>query len=140
MTTTRDDRHVVRMAMMDHTASSTVLSRCWSTATGLDLSASIVCLRLLTAELVARMPLHRLPLSRVHQRLRLQWARERHYCHAECRNVVFSDKSHFSMSYNDGCIHVGPFAGECNLRACILQWHRGPTPSVIVWGTIGYNM
>ena len=62
-----------------------------------------------------------------------------HWC-AEWQNVVFSDKSHYNMYYNDGCIHVGPFAGECNLRACILQWHRGPTPSVMVWGATGYNM
>ena len=42
VTTARDDRHFVRMAVTDRTASSTVLSRRWSTATGLDLSASTV--------------------------------------------------------------------------------------------------
>ena len=25
-------------------------------------------------------------------------------------------------------------------RACILQWNRGPMPSVMVWGAIGYNV
>ena len=25
------------------------------------------------------------------------------------------------------------------MRACILERHRGPTPSVIVWGAIRYN-
>ena len=44
------------------------------------------------------------------------------------------------MSYNDGRIHVRQYAGERNLRACVLQRHRGSTPSVIVWGVIGYNM
>ena len=44
------------------------------------------------------------------------------------------------MSYNDGRICVQCYAGERNLRACILQQHRGPTPSVMVWGAIGYNM
>ena len=47
------------MAVMDHTASSTVLSRFWSTATGLDLSASTVRRHRLRAGLVAHMPLHR---------------------------------------------------------------------------------
>ena len=56
------------------------------------------------------------------------------------RNVWFSDESRFNMSYNDGCIRVRRYAGERNLRACILQWHREPTPSVMVWGTTGYNM
>ena len=72
MNTAQDDRHLVRMAVMDCTASSIVLSQHWSTATGLDLSASTVCQRLLRAGLVACMPLCRLPLSRDHQCLRLQ--------------------------------------------------------------------
>ena len=88
VTTAQDDRHLVRIAVMDHAASSTVLSQHWSTATGLDLSVSTVCRCLLRAGLVAHMPLHRLPLSRDHQCLRLQWARERHYWHAEWQNVV----------------------------------------------------
>ena len=32
------------------------------------------------------------------------------------------------------------YAGERNLRACILQQHRGPMPRVMVWGAIGFNM
>ena len=72
------------MALTDRTASSTELSRRWSTAMGLDLSASTVRRRLLRAGLVARMPLRRLPLSREHQRrLRLQWAYELRHWRAE---------------------------------------------------------
>ena len=44
------------------------------------------------------------------------------------------------MSYNDGHIRVRCYAGERNLRACILQRHTGPMPSVMVWRAIGYNM
>ena len=117
-----------------------VLSRRWSTATGLDLSASTVRRRLLRAGLVARIPLRRLPKFRDHQRLRLQWACERRHWRAEWRNVVFLDESRFNMSYNDGCIRVRRYAGDRNMRACILQRHRVPTPSVMVWGAIGYNM
>ena len=72
VTTVRDDRHIVHMAVTDRTASSTLLSRRWSIATGLDLSASIHR-RLLRAGLVAPMPLRRLPLTTEQQRLRLQW-------------------------------------------------------------------
>ena len=75
-----------------------------------------------------------------HQRLRLHWAHERHHWHAEWQNIVFLDESRFNMSYNDGRIRVWLYAGECNLRAWILQWHRGPTPNGMVWGIIGYNM
>ena len=82
------------------------LSRRWNTATGLGMSASTVRRRLLRAGLVARMPLHRLPLSRDHQRLRLQWARERRHWRAEWQNVVVLDESRFNMFYNDGRIRV----------------------------------
>ena len=63
VTTARDDRHLIRMAVKDRIASSTVLSRRWSTATGLDLSASTDRRRLLRVGLVGHMPMHRLPLS-----------------------------------------------------------------------------
>ena len=79
VTTARDDRHLVRMAVTDHTASSTVLSVRWNTAAGLDLSVSTVRRRsrLLRVGLVARIPLRLFLLSRDHQRLRLQWACKR---------------------------------------------------------------
>ena len=121
MTTAQDNHHLVHMAVTDRTTSSTVSSRRWSTATGLDLSASTVHRRLLRAGQVARMPLRRLPLSRDHQHLRLQGARKRRHWHAEWRNVVFSDESRFNMSYNDGRIRVRRYAGEHNLRDCILE-------------------
>ena len=44
------------------------------------------------------------------------------------------------MPYNDGRIRVRRYDGEHNLTAWILQRHRGPTPSVMVWSAIGYNM
>ena len=44
------------------------------------------------------------------------------------------------MSYNDGRILVRRYTGERNLRDCNLQRHRGSTPSVMVWGAIGYIM
>ena len=106
VTKARDDLHLVRMPLTDRTALFSMINRRRSTAMGLDLSASTVRRRLLKAGLVARMPLRRIPLSRDHQHLRLQWARERRHWRAEWRNVVFPDESRFKMSYNDGCIRV----------------------------------
>ena len=57
VTTARDDRHLVRMVVMNRTASSTVLNRRWSTSTVLDLSTSTGRRRFLRAGLVARMQL-----------------------------------------------------------------------------------
>ena len=136
--TARDDRHHVRMAVKDRTASSTVLNRRWEYCNGFG----PVCFNSLTQSFEGwtLMPLRRLPLSRDHQRLRLQWARERRHWRAEWKNVVFSDESPFKMFYNDGSIRVRRYTGEHILRACILKRHRGPTPIVMVWGAIGYNM
>ncbi|KAJ4442754.1 hypothetical protein ANN_04345 [Periplaneta americana] len=89
VTTAWDDRHLVHMAVIDCTASSTVLSRHWSTATGVDLSASMVRRCLLRVGLVAHMLLHQLPFSRNHQCLRLQWAHERCHWRVEWQNVAF---------------------------------------------------
>ena len=80
---------------------------------------------------MVRLPFRRLPFSRDHQRLRLQWAREHRHWRTDWRNVVFSDESR---------IRVRRYSGERNLRACILQRHGGPKSSVMVWGAIGYNM
>ncbi|KAJ8895126.1 hypothetical protein PR048_000451 [Dryococelus australis] len=75
------------MVVTDSTASFTTLARHWSTATGVDLSASTVRRRLLRAGLAARMPLRRLPLSKNHKRPRQQWARDRCRWRTEWRNV-----------------------------------------------------
>ena len=79
-------------------------------------------------------------MSRDHQCLRLQCARECHHWRAQWQNAVFSDESCLKMSYNDGRIRVRRFTGERNLKACILQRHKRPMPSVMVWGAIAYNM
>ena len=48
---------------------------------------------------------------------------------------MFSDEFRFYMSYNNGRIRVRRYASER-----ILQRHRRPTPSIMVWDEIGYNM
>ncbi|KAJ8881398.1 hypothetical protein PR048_017879 [Dryococelus australis] len=72
--------------------------------------------------------------------LRLQWARERRCWRAEWQNVVLKYESRFNLFYCDGRIHVRRYCGNCNLAACIVERYSGQTPSVMVWGAIGYNM
>ena len=127
------------MAIMHCTALSTVFSQGWSTTNDVELSGSMVCCHLLSAELVTPMLLHQLPLSRNQQCLVLQWAGEcRHWC-TEWQNV-FSDESCFNLSYNDNYICVRCCLGEHNLRPYIVKQHSKQMPSVRVWGTTGCNM
>ncbi|GFV25877.1 transposable element Tcb2 transposase [Trichonephila clavipes] len=64
------------MVVNDRTASSRQLVTCWSTATGVLMSASSIRRHLLHCGLRSRVPLCRIPLTANHRRLRLQWAHE----------------------------------------------------------------
>ncbi|GFT15448.1 HTH_Tnp_Tc3_2 domain-containing protein [Trichonephila clavipes] len=61
VTSARDDRHLLHMAVNDRTASSGQLAACWSTATGVLMSASSIRRCLLHRGLRARAPLYRIP-------------------------------------------------------------------------------
>ena len=139
MTKAHVDCHLVHMAVVDHTDSSTVFSWSWSNAVGLELSSSIVCCQLLRALVVAYMPFHRLLMSRNHQCLRLQWACKFYYWHAQWLHIVFSEESQFILFWN-GHICDRWYHSEHNLTACIAEWRTRQKPSVTVQGTIWYNM
>ena len=97
MTSTRDDRHLVRMARTDPTASSRQLAAQWSIATGVSLCASSIRRRLLQRGLRARTPLYRISLMLNHRLLRLQWANQHRDWRADWQRVVFSDESRFNL-------------------------------------------
>ncbi|KFM76443.1 Transposable element Tc1 transposase, partial [Stegodyphus mimosarum] len=139
VTSARDDRHLVRMARTDRTASSRQLAALWSIATGVSLCASSIRRRLLQCGLRARTPLYRIPLTHDHRRLRLQWANQHRDWRADWQHVVFSDESRFNLWYHDGRIRVRRYAGERHLPECIIERHSGRTPGVMVWGAIAYH-
>ncbi|PRD33858.1 UNVERIFIED_CONTAM: Transposable element Tcb2 transposase [Trichonephila clavipes] len=97
VTSARDDRHLLRMAVNDRTASSRQLAARWSTATGVLMSASSIRRRLLHRGLRARMPLYRISLTANHRRLRLQWTHEHRAWQAYWHQVIFSDESRFNL-------------------------------------------
>ncbi|GFX86182.1 transposable element Tc1 transposase [Trichonephila clavipes] len=130
VTSARDDRHMLRMAVNDHTASSKQLVACWSTATGVLMSASSIRRRLLHRGLHVRVPLYRIPLTANHQRLRLQRA----HGHKTWHQIVFSNESRFNLWDNDGRIHARRYLGERCLPECVIERHSVPTPRVIIWG------
>ncbi|GFT79189.1 transposable element Tc1 transposase [Trichonephila clavipes] len=80
VTSARGDRHLLRMAVNDRTASSRQLAECWSTVTGVLMSALSIHRRLWHRGLSARVLIYVIPLMANHQRLRLQWAHEHTTC------------------------------------------------------------
>ncbi|GFU39773.1 transposable element Tcb2 transposase [Trichonephila clavipes] len=113
VTSTRDDRHLLHMAVNDRTASSRQWAARWSTATGVPMSASSIGRRLLPRGLRAR------------QRA---W-----------HQVVFSEESRFNLWDHDGRIRVRRYAGERCLPECVIERHSGLTPAAMVWDTISYH-
>ncbi|GFX06071.1 transposable element Tc1 transposase [Trichonephila clavipes] len=139
VTSVRDDRHLLRMAVNDRTASSRQLKARWSTATGVLMPASSIRRRLLHRGLGARVPLYRIPLAANQRRLRLQWAHEHRAWQADWHQVIFSDESCFNLWDHDSRICVRRYADERCLPECVIERHRGITPGVMVWGVNSYH-
>lgn len=138
-TTPREDRHLIRLALSDRFATSTVLAQQWRTVTISPMSASTVRHRLLRSGIQARQPLLRLPLTPRHRSDRLQWCIERRAWQNEWHDIVFSDESRFCLGENDARRRVHRRSGERRLEDCIRTRHTAPTRGVLVWGAIGFN-
>ena len=132
----REDQHLFRIAIDDHTTSSRQLTARWSTATGVLMSASSIRRRLLHRELHVRVPLYRIPLTANHQRLHLQWAHERRAWQTAWLQDVFSDESRFNKSNHDDSIHVRRYADQRCLPECVIEWHSDRKPGVMIWNEI----
>ena len=120
----RRDEQVLHHVMLPQHGMIAILSACpWRTVQlhpQCWVDVGVPRRRLLRAGLVARMPLHRLPLSRDHQRLRLQWALERRHWRAEWRNVVFSVESRFNMSWPHTCSTLRSWTQSESLHSSVV--------------------
>lgn len=138
-TTTRDDRHIVRMAVMDRSATSRTISQQIRSVAQQSVSARTIRRRLQQSGMSARRPLLRLPLSQNHRRLRRQWCDERRTWTTEWHDIVFTDESRFCLQHHDGRIRVWRHRGERLLNCCLMHRHTGPAPGIMVWGGIGFH-
>ncbi|GFW01495.1 transposable element Tcb1 transposase [Trichonephila clavipes] len=82
-TTSREDRQIVRMAVMDRSVTSRTISQHIESVTRHSVSARTIRRRLQQSDLSARRPLLGLPLTESHRRLRRQWCDKRRMCLAE---------------------------------------------------------
>ncbi|GFU62793.1 transposable element Tc1 transposase, partial [Trichonephila clavipes] len=105
-----DDRHLIRIALNDRTASPGQLAAHWTIATGVLMSASSIRRRLLHRRLLARVPLSRIPLTPKHQWLRLPWDSELRSWQVVWHQVVFSDEPRFSLWDYEGRFRVRRYA------------------------------
>ncbi|GFW37223.1 HTH_Tnp_Tc3_2 domain-containing protein [Trichonephila clavipes] len=103
------------------------------------MTASLIRRRLLHRGLRARVPLYRIPFTANNQWQRLQWAHEHKAWQADWHQVVCSNKSCFNLCDHDGCIRIRCYADESCHPECVIEWHCGLAPGVIVWGAISYH-
>lgn len=139
-TSRREDRHIVRNARVQPTASSAAIQAQVAPSLGASVSSRTIRRRLAEGQLVSRRPLRVLPLTPTHRRLRLEFCRARgNWTAAEWNQVVFSDESRFNLGSDDNRVRVWRARGERFNPAFAVQRHTAPTAGVMVWGAIAYN-
>ncbi len=134
ISSTREDRTLVRLSLSDRKRTSTDLRREWKDSTGVEASSSVVRRRLLENGLrgckAKRKPL----LSEKQRKARLAWAKtHRSWTAEQWAKVLFSDESTFTLQNHAGNNFVRRRPGEEFNPQCILPTVKHPM-SVMVWG------
>ncbi|GFV27889.1 transposable element Tcb2 transposase [Trichonephila clavipes] len=131
-TSSREDRHIVRNARVQPTASSAAIQAQVAPSLGTPISSQNIRRRLAEGHLGSWHPLHELPLTPTHRRLRLEWCCARgNWTAAEWSQVVFSDGSRFNLSSDSNRVRVWRSRGERLNPAFALQQHTAPTVGVM---------
>ncbi|GFX70843.1 transposable element Tcb2 transposase [Trichonephila clavipes] len=106
-TSRREDRHIVRNARVQPTASLAVIQAQVALSLGISVTSRTIRRRLAEGHLGSRCPLRVLSLTPTHRRLRLEWCHERgNSITAEWSQGVFSDESRFTLSSDDNRVRV----------------------------------
>ncbi|GFW44385.1 transposable element Tc1 transposase [Trichonephila clavipes] len=109
-TTRREDRRIVRQALVDPTMTRSTIR----TEVGVAIVPQPISRHLAEANLKFKRPFRALPLTPEHRQLRLQWCQTRSMWNvADWQKVVFSDEYRFVLGTGDNRVrvwrHPGPF-------------------------------
>lgn len=140
VTTAAQDRQLTLAARRRRFESAVTLRADFERTHGVRISAQTVRNRLHGANLRARRPVIRLPLTPRHRRCRLEFARQharigRDPLHA----ILFTDESKFMLDFNDGRRRVWRQRNERFQNCCVAEHDRFGGGSVMVWGGISYD-
>ncbi|GFV59435.1 transposable element Tcb1 transposase [Trichonephila clavipes] len=139
-TTSREDRQIVRMVVMDHSVASRTIAQHIESVTHHSVFAHTIQRRLQQSGLYARRPLLGLPLTQNHRRLRHQWCDERRMWVAEWNEVVFTGELRICLQHHDGRIRVWRHRGENILNSCVMHRHTGPAPGIMGMATAIFQL
>ncbi|GFU66897.1 transposable element Tcb1 transposase [Trichonephila clavipes] len=102
-TTRRDDRRIVRQALVDPTVTRSTIRA----DVGVAIVPQTISSHLAEANLKSKRPFRALPLSPEHQQLRLQWCQARSMWNVpDWQKVVSSDESRFVLGTDDNRVRV----------------------------------
>ncbi|GFV09164.1 transposable element Tcb1 transposase [Trichonephila clavipes] len=122
-TTRREDRRIVRHALVDPTVTRSTIRA----DVGVAIVPQTISRHLVKANLKSKRPFRALPLTPEHRQLRLQWCQEQRF--------VFSDEFRFVLGTDDNRVWVWRRPGERYNSPYTVQRHTTRTAGVMVWGS-----
>ncbi|GFU16745.1 transposable element Tcb1 transposase [Trichonephila clavipes] len=135
-TTRREDRRIVRQALVDPTVTRSTIRA----DIGVAIVPQAISRHLAEANLKSKRPYRALPLTPEHRQLRLQWCQARSMWNVtDWQKVVFSDESRFVLGADDNRVRVWRRPGERNNSPHTVLRHTARTAGVMVWGAIAYD-
>ncbi|GFV51300.1 transposable element Tcb2 transposase [Trichonephila clavipes] len=131
-TTRREDRRIVRQALVDPTVTRSTIRA--------DVDVAIVpqtiSRHLSEANLKSKRPFRALPLTPEHRQLRLQWCQARSMWNVtDWQKVVFSDEFRFVLGTEDNRVRVWRRPDERYNSPHTVLHHTARTAGVMVWGS-----
>ncbi|GFX42732.1 transposable element Tc1 transposase [Trichonephila clavipes] len=128
-TTRREDRRIVRQALVDPTVTRSTIRA----DVGVAIVPKTIYRHLAEANLKSKRPFRALPLTPEHRQLRLQWFQARSMWNVtDWQKVVFSDESRF-VSWGQmitvygcgGALVSGSIPLHCSTSHCPHSWNNG---------------
>ncbi|GFT97191.1 transposable element Tc1 transposase [Trichonephila clavipes] len=129
-TTRREDRRLVRQALVDPTVTRSTIRA----DVGVAIVQQTIYRHLAEANLKSKRPLRALPLTPEHRQMHLQWCQARSMWNVtDWQKVVFSDESRFVLGTDDNRVRMGRRPGERYNSSHTVLRHTARTAGVIIW-------
>ncbi|GFV15126.1 transposable element Tc1 transposase [Trichonephila clavipes] len=128
-TTRREDRRIVRQAIVDPTVTRSTIRA----DVGVAVVPQTISRHLAEANLKSKSPFRALPLTPEHRQLRLQWGQARSMWNVtDWQKVVFSEESRFVLGTDDNRVRVCRRPGERYNSPHTVLRHTARTAGVMV--------
>ncbi|GFX93168.1 HTH_Tnp_Tc3_2 domain-containing protein [Trichonephila clavipes] len=132
----RDDRRIVRQALVDPTVTRSTIRA----DVGVAIVPQTISKHLEEANLIFKRPFRALPLTPERLQLRLQWCQARSMWNVtDWQKVVFSDESRFVLGTDDNRVRVWRCPKERYNSPHTVLRHTAHTTGVMVWRATSYD-